>query len=208
MNGLILASKSAVRSQLMQAAGLAFEVKPAPIDERRIEDDWLAQGGAGDDVPRVLAERKAAVVSHAHPNALVIGADQALFVEPNRPLSKVSEMAEAADRLRSMRERTHRLITGAAIVRDGDLLASTLETTTIVMRAISDAEIDAYLERAGASVLGSVACYQLEGLGLSLIERIDGDYSAALGLPMLWLLNELRTRGVNPLAPVQRDDDQ
>jgi septum formation protein len=191
---LILASQSAARKSLLAGAGLRFETSPAQIDERAIEADMLGKGGSAPDVARALAEAKALSVAANRAGALVIGADQVLALAGPLVdiLHKPSDMAAAATQLDRLRGRTHQLHSGVALVRDGIVLWSAVETARLTMRAFSDAERDLVLAQEGEAVLGSVGSYRLEGPSIKLFEAIEGDYFTILGLPLLPLLAALR----------------
>ncbi len=195
MGEIVLASGSAVRARMLAAAGLRFSVERPEVDERDLEVRFLGSGGALADLPAQLAAEKALAVSRQRPEAWVIGADQVLSSASGEALAKVASMDAARDRLRRLQGRAHRLRTGAAIARGGQVLASTLEEVEVALRAVDDAELDRYLERAGAAVTGSVSCYEIEGFGAALIDRLEGDYFSALGLPLFWVFRTLRAQG-------------
>jgi septum formation protein len=189
---LVLASRSGARRALLQAAGLPVEVRPAEIDERAIESA-LAGGGAG-AVAAILARTKASAVAAALPGRLVLGADQTLSLGAAR-FSKPATPAAARDQLRALAGRTHELHSALAFVRDGEILFEHAEDVRMTMRPLSEAFIDRYIDAAGSAVTASVGAYQVEGLGIHLFERIEGDYFAILGLPLLAVLNFLRREG-------------
>ena len=191
----VLASKSAIRGEMLRAAGLAIETIPAAIDERGFERRWQADNLAPDRVAEALAREKALAVSRTEPGAVVIGADQTMALGEQR-FSKVATLAEARDKLLVLRGRRHELHSAYALARDGEVLASDVASARLTMRNFSDAFLDDYLARAGESILGSVGCYQLEGLGVTLFEAIEGDYFTILGLPLLPLLATLREHGL------------
>ncbi|RUP00269.1 Maf family nucleotide pyrophosphatase [Hyphomicrobium sp.] len=193
MTRLVLASGSEARRSLLQAAGLAFEVIPAEIDEVAIRTAILEQteGAEGSDVASVLAAEKARVVSVQHPDALVIGADQVLLLG-GKIFSKPESIAEAREHLVMMRGRTHDLISAVALARNGNVHWQTTATAGMSVRDFSEEFLAAYLERMGDRVLGSVGCYEFEGSGVQLFERIEGDYFTILGIPLLPLLERLR----------------
>lgn len=194
---IVLASGSAARRELLSAAGVAFGVHPADIDEASLHAA-LAEEHAGDLTPESvaieLACAKASAVSRERPGALVIGADQVLDFA-GRVVTKSRDMAEARDLLVQLRGHTHALHSAFALARDGHLLCYHCDTAHLTMRAFSDPFLDGYLAEAGETILACVGCYQLEGRGLQLFEAIEGDYFTILGLPMLPLLAELRARG-------------
>lgn len=186
---LVLASKSDVRGKLLAAAGLRFEIRPASIDERAVE----AKAGATDAAAaaRLLARTKALTVAGQRSGHLVLGADQTLARGATR-FSKPADRAAAAEQLRTLRGRTHELHSALALARDDKVLFDCVDTARLTMRDISDRFLDEYLAMAGEAALHSVGGYQLEGIGVHLFERIEGDYFTILGLPLLPLLAFLR----------------
>ena len=131
-------------------------------------------------------------VSLGNPGINVIGADQTLSLG-ERLFTKPAGRAEAAEQLRALSGRTHHLHSAVAVVRDGSVLFANIDVAAMTMRTLEEDFIHAYLDAAGESVTTSVGAYQLEGLGVHLFERIDGDHFTILGLPMLPLLEFLRT---------------
>ena len=194
---IVLASQSAVRRRLLEAAGVAFEAVTAPVDERAIRAELLAARQSPASIAQHLATEKASAVSRRRPAAWVLGADQVLEFE-GRLVSKSPSLDEAAVWLRRLRGRSHRLISGVALVRDKTTVWQHSDTATLTMRAFSDEFLDYYLARAGEAILGSVGCYHLEGLGVQLFDRIEGDYFTILGLPLLPVLAALRAQGALP----------
>jgi nucleoside triphosphate pyrophosphatase len=186
---LVLASKSDVRGKILAAAGLRFEIRPAQIDERLVE----AQAGVADAAAaaRLLARTKADAVAVSLPGRLVLGADQTL-ARGTRRFTKPPGRAEATEQLRELRGRTHELHSALALVRDGAVLFDCVDTARLTMRDFSDRFLDDYLDMAGATALASVGGYQLEGIGIHLFKRVEGDYFTILGLPLLPLLEFLR----------------
>lgn len=191
---LILASQSPFRRMLMENAGLSFTTEAARIDERAVETALAARNPSPQDVAETLAIEKAREVAGRHPGALVIGSDQTLSLD-GRVFHKPADMVEAKSHLASMAGRTHSLNCGIALVRDGETLWSDVSVAHLTMRPLSESFIDRHLSRVGDKVLASVGAYQLEGEGVQLFERIDGDYFTILGLPLLPLLAKLRDLG-------------
>ena len=189
---LVLASKSDVRGKMLAAVGLRFEIRPAQIDERSVEANAGITDAAA--VARLLARAKADAVARSVPGRLVLGADQTLARGTKR-FSKPGNRAAAAEQLRSLRGRTHELHSALALVRDGVLLFDCVDSARLTMRDVSDRFLEDYLEMAGDAALTSVGGYQLEGLGIHLFERVEGDYFTILGLPLLPLLAFLRQNG-------------
>jgi septum formation protein len=189
---LILASQSSTRKALLEQAGLVFSSQPASIDERALEEASLEAGGDGRDVALLLAERKAAAIAAAHPGAIVIGADQTLSLGTVL-LHKPRDRAEAVAQLDRLRGKTHRLHAAVALVRDGLLLWSDIQTAELTMRDFTAEERDDVLDREGDAILASVGGYRLEGPSIRLFETVSGDYFTILGLPLLPLLAALRS---------------
>jgi septum formation protein len=187
---LILASQSRARQMLLQNAGIAFEAKPADIDERALQQSSGLSAPA--DIAALLAREKAVAVSMQAPDRYVVGADQTLALG-NRLFNKPSDRAQAAEQLRLLASRTHELNSAIAVARGGKIVFAHIAVARISMRPVTDTEIEAYLDRAGEAVTSSVGAYQLEGLGVHLFERIEGDHFTILGLPLLPLLAFLRS---------------
>jgi septum formation protein len=187
---LILASQSRARQMLLTNAGIAFEAVPADIDERAVQQ---ASGlTAPSDIAALLAREKALSVSSRQVGKYVIGADQTLALG-DRLFSKPAGRAPAAEQLRALAGRPHELHSAIAVARDGKILFAEIAVARMTMRALDEAGIDAYLDAAGEAVTSSVGAYQLEGLGVHLFERIEGDHFTILGLPLLPLLAFLRS---------------
>jgi len=194
---LVLASASPVRGRLLRAAGIAFEQRPAAVDEEAMKAAMRAENAPPDEAAAALAELKAMRVSRQAPGALVIGADQILDCE-GEWFDKPADRAAATASLQALSSRAHVLVSAACVVRDGVRLWHGVDRATLHMRALDADFIEAYLEAAGPEVLSSVGVYQLEALGAHLFTRIEGDYFTILGLPLLPLLAFLREHGVSP----------
>lgn len=192
---LVLASASSARAALLRAAGVAFAVEPAAIDETAIKRDHQAAGRDAADCAAALAEAKARTVAERYPAAMVIGADQILVCDTEW-FDKPGDLAEAAMQLRQLRGRDHNLVTAACICQGDRLLWQALTTPKLTMRNFGEAFLAEYISAEGEAVLGSVGAYRLEGRGVQLFARIDGDHFAILGLPLLELLGFLRGRGL------------
>jgi septum formation protein len=187
---LILASQSRARQTLLANAGIVFEAVSADIDERAVQQaSRLVTPG---DIAALLAREKALYVSMRQPGQFVVGADQILALG-TRLFSKPSGRAQAAEQLRALAGRSHELHSAVAVAREGKILFEAVTVARMTMRRLDEAEIDAYLDEAGDAVTSSVGAYQLEGLGVHLFERIEGDHFTILGLPLLQLLAYLRS---------------
>ena len=189
---LVLASKSAPRRAMLEAAGIPIEVRPADIDERAVER--AAAANAAGDVAALLAREKAHAISIGMAGRLVLGADQTLVLGERR-FDKPADIAAARAQLRALAGETHELHSAIAFVRDGEVLGETVQVARMTMRAFSDKFLDAYLEAAGSAVMASVGAYQLERYGVHLFERVEADHFTILGLPLLAALDFLRREG-------------
>ncbi|RLQ89150.1 Maf-like protein [Notoacmeibacter ruber] len=191
---IILASASPWRRQLLQDAGLTVEAVPSKIDERSVETN-IAQGNAEPAHLAVeLAAAKAISVSEHRPNALTLGADQVLSLN-GEILHKSANLEEARERLLKLSGQTHTLSSGLVLCRNGEAIWRHVSVAKMTVRDLEPDYISRYLASVGETVLGSVGAYQIEGPGIQLFERIEGDYWTIIGLPLLPLLNELRRIG-------------
>ena len=179
---------------MLRAAGIAFTVDVAAIDDTSILESLQAEQVKPRDAADLLAEMKALKVSAKHPGALVIGADQILSLGP-KFFSKPADISAARKQLQDLRGHPHHLTSAAVVARDGAAIWREVREAKLTMRNFSDAFLDDYLAKAGPGVLTSVGAYQIEGLGVQLFSRIDGDHFTILGLPLLPLLDMLRTQG-------------
>ncbi len=194
MGRIILASNSPTRAALLDKAGVAFEAIPSSVDERLVEAPLITAGKSPAEIALALAEAKALDVGKADHAAYVIGADQTLDVDGARWVKPVT-MEQARSQLLGLAARSHQLHTAAAGVHQGRVRWRHLDSAVLTMRALSLEEIGDYLVKVGEAALGSVGAYQIEGVGIQLFERIDGDYFTILGLPLLPLLKWLREEG-------------
>lgn len=196
---LILASASAGRADILRGAGLAFEQKPASIDERAIEAAMLDEAG-GLDADRLavrLASEKARAVSCNHPDALVLGADQVMEC-CGEILHKPVNIKVARAQLKKLRSQTHSLCSGLAVAIKGEVTWQHVDKARLTMRPFSDAFLDLYVGAEGDTLLQSVGSYRIEGKGIHLFSRIEGDHFTIIGLPLLPFLGYLRDTGWLP----------
>jgi septum formation protein len=190
---LVLASKSAARRSMLEGAGVPFVIQVADVDEDAVKAGHDPADAAG--LAEELARVKALAVSRHDPEAWVLGADQTLAFDGGL-VSKAGSLAEARARLAAMRGRVHRLHSGAALARNGQIVWSSVDTATMRVRHFSEAFLDAYLGAEGEGLLACVGAYRLEGLGSQLFEAVEGDYFTVLGMPLWPVLAELRRAGV------------
>jgi septum formation protein len=194
---IILASTSRARREMLAAAGVAFTVEAADVDEPAIRKTLLAAKSAATppQIADALARAKAEDVSQRHKGSLVIGGDQVLALGTEL-LTKAKDEAAARATLKKLRGMTHELHSAVALAVDGRVLWTHTGTARLKMRDFSDAFLEEYLTRAGDRIGQSVGAYELEGLGVQLFDKIEGDYFTVLGLPLLPLLAELRAHGM------------
>lgn len=192
---IILASSSATRRELLIRAGLSFEAAPPGIDEEEVKASLRSRRATGGATAEALAELKAMKISGTNPGVLVIGADQ-MLVCGTLWFSKPETIEQAREQLLTLRGKTHELFTCVCVARDGARLWHHTETARLTMRNFSDGFLDDYLSQMGSNALQSVGAYQVEGVGIQLFSRILGDHFAIMGLPILPLLDFLRTHMV------------
>ena len=187
---LLLASTSPVRRMLLESARLPVETEAAGIDERAVEESLRTADPAA--LARGLAVEKALAASRRRPGRIVVGADQILALD-GELLHRPATAAEAKAQLARLAGKTHHLQSGIAVALDGQAVASLVETAQLTMRLLTPDAINAYAAIAGTERLTqSVGAYQLEGLGIHLFDRVEGDHATILGLPLLPLLRVLR----------------
>ncbi len=194
MTPLILASSSQSRINMLKNAGLTFEVKPADIDERAIELDLKINNSSPEQIAGKLASAKALSVSLNFNDSLVIGADQTLSVD-GMQINKVDDLESAKDKIARLSGKTHCLHSAVCCNYNGSELWKFISTAYMSMRNLDSTEINNYISQAGTEILSCVGCYQLEGMGVQLFEKIEGDFFTILGLPLFPLLKFLREQG-------------
>ena len=194
MPDLLLASNSAIRAQILRAAGLEIETEPARIDESSIRDAMLADGAGPRDIADALAETKALKLANKHPQARVLGCDQVLDFEGSI-LSKPEDRAEARAQLLRLRGKTHKLLSAAVLFENARPVWRHVATARLTMRPFTDTFLDSYLDRNWPAVASSVGGYRIEEEGVRLFSRIDGNHFTILGLPLLELLDHLSVKG-------------
>ncbi|MFN0114849.1 MAG: Maf family protein [Paracoccaceae bacterium] len=191
---VVLASASAARADMLRAAGLNFTVRPARIDEAAIRASLEAGGAAPRDVADALAGMKAARIANGAPSALVLGCDQILDLD-GRALGKPATPAEAESQLRSLSGRTHRLWSAAVVFEDGRPVWRQVGRAELTLHPLSPAFIGRYVGRNWESIRGCVGGYRIEGEGIRLMAKVEGDWFTIIGLPLIELLTWLRARG-------------
>ena len=191
---IVLASGSPFRRKMLEDAGLVIEVERPEIDERAVEAAVEGTGMTPEDLASILAEAKALDVSQKRPGALVIGTDQTLSLG-DEVLHKPRDMEEARRRLLALSGKTHQLNSAVVLMRDGETVWRHVGVARLTMRDLDPGFIGRHLSRVGEKALSSVGAYQIEGEGIQLFEKIDGDHLTIVGLPLLPLLAKLRELG-------------
>ena len=194
---LVLASGSAVRTQMLRKAGVPHDVRVARVDEEMIRAALEAEGASPRDISDALAEAKARKVSGAVPGSLVLGCDQVLDAE-GTILSKPDSPEAALEQLRGLRGKRHMLHSAAVIYEGGEPVWRHIGTVRMHMRDASDTYLQDYVHRNWPDIGASVGGYKIEEEGIRLFQRIDGDYFAVLGMPLVEILGYLMVRGVVP----------
>lgn len=193
MTALILASKSASRRTMLDAAGVEYSAVPADVDERAIEDSL--EGAAPGEVAEALSVAKAAAVARNHPGALVLGSDS-LVVVAGRRFDKPASREDAAQHLAFFSGKTLELHSAAALVRDDGCEWSHADCARLEVRPLSPAFIDQYLDHEWPEIGQTVGCFRIEAMGIQLFERIEGDQFTVLGMPLLPVLAALREQDI------------
>ena len=188
---LILASQSTSRRAMLENVGLKFDCIPADLDEDGITARLLKSVVKPEGIASALAQEKAEYVSLKNPDALVIGADQVLEIE-GKLLSKATSAADAQEKLKQLRGKTHRLISSVCVAQKGKAIWQHQDQARLTMRNVNDQILAGYCAAAGPALTRSVGAYELEGIGAWLFERVEGDYFTILGLPLLPLLGYLQ----------------
>lgn len=191
---LVLASSSGIRRQMLENAGVSFEVSLPRVDEDAVRQSLLAEAASPRDIADALAELKARKVSTRMPGALVLGCDQVLSFD-GQIMAKPVSRADAEQQLRQLHGARHQLLSAAVIYEDGQPIWRFVGTVRLQMRDFSDSFLTTYLDRNWPDISNSVGGYKLESEGVRLFTRVDGDYFTVLGMPLLEILSYLTLRG-------------
>ena len=196
---LILASQSAGRLAMLQAAGVDVEAVASAVDEDSIKLAMIAEGAKARDIADALAEVKAIKVSRKFPEKLVIGCDQILVTDEGVFLRKPRDVNDAKAQLALLSGNTHRLVSAAVIGEGGKPVWRIVDTAQMTMRELGDEFITHYVERHWEYIRHSVGCYRIEAEGAQLFSGVSGSQFTIIGLPLLPVLDYLRVRGLLPI---------
>jgi septum formation protein len=192
---IVLASGSATRRAILEAAGLSVIIDRPDVDENTVKQGYRARNLSASETAEALAVAKAGQVVPRHPGSIILGADQMLECD-GAWFDKPSDRAGAIQQISRLAGRTHTLLSAVVALRDGATIWRTVESAQLTMRPLSRTFIESYLDIVGDQVLNSVGGYQIEGQGIQLFSDIRGDHFTILGMPLLPLLAFLRDEGV------------
>lgn len=195
---LILASQSASRRAMLEAAGVPFEAMAAGVDEETMKLGLRAEGVTPRNLADALAELKATKLSLRHPEDLVLGCDSTVAFDDGTMIDKAASREAQREMLLQLGGRRHRLWSAAVICERGEPVWRHVDVASLHVRPLSEAFVDAYLDAEWPAIGGCVGGYRIEGRGVQLFDRIEGSQFTILGLPLLPLLDYLRVRGVMP----------
>ena len=195
---LILASQSASRRAMLDAAGVPHDAIPAYVDEDAAKEALRVEGTAPRAIADALAELKALKISQSVPGALVLGSDSLVAFEDGTTLDKPESRDQAAEHLRLMSGKRHDLVSAAVIAENGRPIWRVVDRARMFVRPLSDSFIDQYLDAEWPAIAGCVGCFRIEGPGVQLFSRIEGSHFTVLGMPLLPVLDYLRVRQVLP----------
>lgn len=193
---LVLASQSASRRAMLDAAGVPHEAVTAQVDEASAKDSLIAGGISARDLADALAELKALKVSRLVPGALILGGDSVVALDDGSLLDKPESREQAADHLRRMSGRTHDIYSAAVIAENGHAVWRHVDRARLFVRPLSEPFIADYLDGEWPAIAGCVGCFRIEGPGVQLFHKVEGSQFTILGMPLLPILDYLRVRGV------------
>ncbi|MEM6780488.1 MAG: nucleoside triphosphate pyrophosphatase [Pseudomonadota bacterium] len=194
---IILASRSKARNAMLRRVGIPFETIPAFINEEEILKQMLQSGIQPEDIAMNLAEEKATVISKEYQDNTVIGSDQVLIFD-GHVFQKAQKKDEARQKLKTLRGKTHTLISTVCLAKKGDVIWEARSEATLQMRDFDDAFLEDYLESAGSVLMDCVGCYAIEESGAWLFDKVEGDIFTIMGMPLLPLLGFMKELGFRP----------
>jgi septum formation protein len=193
--GIVLASKSQIRSLLLEKSGIEFSTVDPAIDEKEVKLSYISNNYPTRDIADVLADMKARKISNRFPDSIVIGCDQILDFN-SKILSKAKDQDELIHQLKQLQGNKHKLHSACVVYNAQKPEWRFIGSVSMTMRNLSDRYISKYVQDNWDDIKHSVGGYQLESSGISLFSKIDGDYFSVLGLPIIQLIDHLLNRGV------------
>jgi septum formation protein len=180
---IILASKSEVRKKILEENGISCIVQPSNIDEDLIKNSFIKKGASPEIISKNLAELKANKISRKKNGELVLGADSIIDLN-DTIISKPSNRNEALEILKKLNGKKHFLISSVCISINGSMVWNYTDKAGLTMKQMSDEELKSYLSKIKDEVLYAYNVYQIEGEGISLFSKIEGDKDTIMGLPI------------------------
>ena len=195
---IVLASGSASRRAMLEAAGVPFEIVRPQVDEDAAKEALKAEGIEARGLADALAELKAVAVSRRMAGRTVIGSDSIVALADGTMLDKPDTRERAAEQLRMMRGGTHRLVSAVVGARDGAAVWRHVDSAKLHVRDFSDGFLETYLDAEWPAISGCVGCFRIEGPGVQLFSKLEGSQFTILGMPLMPLLGWLRDIGEMP----------
>ncbi|MFT9121098.1 MAG: Maf family nucleotide pyrophosphatase [Zymomonas mobilis subsp. pomaceae] len=192
----VLASSSKIRATLLRSTGVSFSIKTAEVDETALKHQWQANKKDNARLALALAEAKALAVAEYCPDDLVVGCDSTVITTEGDLLSKPKDRDEAAQHLRGLAGKPHILTSAFAVIEQGRCVFHYQDQALLTMRLFSEDFLESYLDQEWPEISYCVGGYRLEGLGIQLFDKIEGDHFTIMGLPLLALLAYLRKRSI------------
>ena len=180
---LILASKSGVRREILERNNFNCEVVGSGVDEDQVKDSLLAVGADLTLISKNLAELKSTKVSLKYPDQLVLGEDSVISLN-NELINKPSSRTEALSILKKLNGSKHYLITSVCISKNGSMIWNFTDQSELIMKNLTDKELDNYLKKIKTETLLAYGVYQIEAGGLELFSEVKGDRDSIMGLPI------------------------
>jgi septum formation protein len=192
---LILGSGSASRRDMLTAAGIAFEVIPADVDEDAIKQALFAQDADAKELASTLAKEKALAISRLHPGRWVLGGDSVVSVN-GQSFDKPKSRDNAREHLRLFSGQVMTLDSAATLAKDGVVVDAIADQARLTVRNLSDDFIEDYLNHEWPAIAACVGCFRIEARGVQLFDQIEGNHFTILGMPLLVVLAMMRAQGI------------
>lgn len=189
---IILASKSGVRKEILEKNNFDCTVIPSGVDEDQVKDSLLAAGADPTLISKNLAELKSIKVSNKNPDQLVLGADSVVSLN-DEIINKPNSRKEALAILKKLNGSKHYLISSVCISKNGAMIWNYTDSSELVMKNMTDKELEEYLAKIKTETLLAYGVYQIEAGGLELFSSVKGDRDSIMGLPIKQIINYIKT---------------